>query len=345
MASELLSQVRSSSVLNEVIAAGVTPFIVEAVREYLRRMPKEEPPPDAPPEEKRKYRRRVASARNAVLKKLAEAVNAAKAAESISGLGWSSDPPTMHVLKSIADRPDIVDAILKIHHLFGSMYASIRMSRVPSKVGVPIGIKPGDDIQRAVLIARAMMADRDFEPMFWYKYAHKEIPVVEYEAPKQYGERGPVVVLVDESMSMAGGRVEIAKALAFAIRKAVADDGRKCTIVSFSSRVGRVLWPDAKPSEVLEFLTSFMGGGTDFDEALSFGLKAVKELAKEGEKSDLVMITDGQCEVLREYEDIKNGDPRLWVFFIDSVTGSLLDLAYKKAVITPDSVDISEILS
>jgi uncharacterized protein with von Willebrand factor type A (vWA) domain len=119
--------------------------------------------------------------------------------------------------------------------------------------------------------------------------------------------RGPVVVCVDGSGSMAGARELWAKAVALALLDIARRQGRKARAIVFSgpeselaqfdlTRSGRL--HGRRPVDldaVIELAECFPGGGTDFERPLRAALEAVQEHALQG--ADVVFITDGEATI------------------------------------------------
>ena len=125
--------------------------------------------------------------------------------------------------------------------------------------------------------------------------------------------KGPVVALVDTSVSMRGSPEILAKAVLLAVTRRMLKENRDVKVILFSSK-----WQTVEieltnkkrmGEEFLEFLKFTFGGGTDFNTALRAGLKAMKnEKAFEG--ADLLFLTDGVSELserplIREWNEIK----------------------------------------
>ena len=125
--------------------------------------------------------------------------------------------------------------------------------------------------------------------------------------------KGPVVALVDTSVSMRGSPEILAKAVLLAVTRRMLKENRDVKVILFSSKWQTVeieLTNKKRMSEeFLEFLKFTFGGGTDFNTALRAGLKAMKnEKAFDG--ADLLFLTDGVSELserplIREWNEIK----------------------------------------
>lgn len=159
------------------------------------------------------------------------------------------------------------------------------------------GLALGNDLTMLVPSEAVFLLDPDLETEFLRRYAEHELMVRTYELRGEPG-RGPVIVLVDESSSMAGDRVTMAKALGLALIGIASADSRDAALIEFSShgqlRVAHFSPHDQDVAKVAEALTHFFGGGTDFDAPLMAALDLVASDARYA-KADLVIISDGEA--------------------------------------------------
>ena len=161
------------------------------------------------------------------------------------------------------------------------------------------GIEETADPSRALPSEMALLGDPAGEIEFLRRAAIGELAAYRVEEAKRE-QRGPIVILVDESASMAGERGAIAKCVAVAIADIANADGRAAAVVRFAdARQRAVVHLPAHgrdPRQVADLLGSFFGGGTDFDAAFHLGLELVTaEPVYRG--ADLVVITDGEGQL------------------------------------------------
>lgn len=123
--------------------------------------------------------------------------------------------------------------------------------------------------------------------------------------------RGPVVVCLDGSSSMAGDKELWSKAVALTLLELARRQGRAFRALYFSSREAplrtfellaqekryrRAAGRETAPlPQVLALAEHFPGGGTDFEKPLDAALAALSE--SHFQRGDIVLITDGECEV------------------------------------------------
>jgi uncharacterized protein with von Willebrand factor type A (vWA) domain len=127
------------------------------------------------------------------------------------------------------------------------------------------------------------------------------------------GGRGPLVVCVDGSGSMAGPRELWAKAVTLALLEIARRQNRRAEAILFSGREtplarfslltrnhhgagGRRL---VDLPEVLDFAAAFPGGGTDFEKPLGAALDLLETIDLKG--GDVVFVTDGEATVTDEF--------------------------------------------
>jgi uncharacterized protein with von Willebrand factor type A (vWA) domain len=114
--------------------------------------------------------------------------------------------------------------------------------------------------------------------------------------------RGPLVVCLDTSGSMAGEKETWSKAVTLTFVELARRQRRRCHVVCFSDPQAlrefdmnpRVAYEVALDT-TLDLAEHFSGGGTDFMAPLDAAI--VKLKTRELRKADVVLITDGECSV------------------------------------------------
>ena len=185
-----------------------------------------------------------------------------------------------------------------------------KINKVPEEV---VDIVMGDDLMRTIPSDMMLMMESSTEPLFARKFTEKQLLQYDLEGREKQGE-GPIIICVDNSGSMAGEKEVWSKAVAcalwdFAIKKkrvfAVihfgAEDEYKIYIVPPNMPV------DERLKTMIDMLTYFNGGGTDFETPLKQAIKLIQQ--NEFKKADIVFISDDACEVrenfLADYKKIK----------------------------------------
>jgi uncharacterized protein with von Willebrand factor type A (vWA) domain len=119
--------------------------------------------------------------------------------------------------------------------------------------------------------------------------------------------RGPLVLCLDVSSSMAGEKELWAKAVALTFVELARRGRRRCHAICFSSGADGLRRFDLNPrtpyeislESALDLAEHFPGGGTDYEAPLDAAADLLA--SREMRRGDLVMITDGECEVSPEF--------------------------------------------
>lgn len=118
---------------------------------------------------------------------------------------------------------------------------------------------------------------------------------------------GPLVVCLDTSSSMAGDKELWSKAVALTFVELARRKRRRCHVVCFSSGERGLRHFEMNPGSpwavaldrTLDLAEHFSGGGTDFRPPLDTAARLLSE--RDMRRGDLVLITDGECEVDAEW--------------------------------------------
>ena len=140
----------------------------------------------------------------------------------------------------------------------------------------------------------------ELELDFLRRFADGQLQLRDFESHEQAG-LGPVVVVVDESGSMNGTKVEHAKAIALTFAWLARCQKRWCGIVSFSGGTGHsvlALSPaSSQTKELLDWSAAFIGGGSDKDLPVSEMPAIFGEIGAPEGKTDLIYISDAQLRI------------------------------------------------
>jgi uncharacterized protein with von Willebrand factor type A (vWA) domain len=142
-----------------------------------------------------------------------------------------------------------------------------------------------------------------------------ELLVYALRAREQKG-RGPMVVCLDGSSSMAGDKEIWSKAVTLTLLDIAARQRRPFRSICFASAETPLQVLDLNPRQryapdmhqVFALAEYFPGGGTDFQKPLAAALDCLRR--DRGRRGDIVFITDGECAVdpawLREFKREKD---------------------------------------
>ena len=160
-------------------------------------------------------------------------------------------------------------------------------------------VETGADLDLVLPAESMKLADEALEMGFMRNYLERGLFQYKLEENPEKNE-GPIVICIDESGSMSGARDTWAKAMALAIATIAADKNRPFTIIHFDSNVNHVdEFKDTKnidPEKMLEAISRFSGGGTNFVLPLQSAFHTIKT-NKNFEKADIIFITDGTCPI------------------------------------------------
>lgn len=121
--------------------------------------------------------------------------------------------------------------------------------------------------------------------------------------------KGPVVVCLDGSSSMAGEKEIWSKAVTLTLLEIARRQRRPFRSICFSSEETPLQVLDMNPREryeieiekVMDLAEYFPGGGTDFQKPLDAALECLKK--SRYKKGDIVFITDGECQVTTDWAE------------------------------------------
>ena len=162
-----------------------------------------------------------------------------------------------------------------------------------------------------LLSLRHPVLRRDFSRRF----VEGELLVYALRAREEKG-RGPMVVCLDGSSSMAGDKEIWSKAVTLTLLDIAARERRRFRSICFASAETPLQVLDLNPRQryapdmhqVFTLAEYFPGGGTDFQKPLSAALDCLRRASHT--RGDIVFITDGECRVdpewLREFKREKD---------------------------------------
>lgn len=233
------------------------------------------------------------------------------ALEGLMGKGWGQGGTVASSKADIERRTALAsrfwgrgNKIRRILDLAGRMTRvadKVQASKVDADVGEIVGVKFGDNIEAALPeeLGR-MVCGGDIEQSFWVDYMERSI--MRYSCnDNQPKAKGPVVLLIDESGSMAGEREEWAKAIGLVASKICQDQNRDLVIGGFYTDITNVhvLDKGVMDEETLDWLNSnTSGGGTNYQPALDWALDQVESINQDtNQHADVIFITDDTCGV------------------------------------------------
>ncbi|MEM7009717.1 MAG: VWA domain-containing protein [Thermodesulfobacteriota bacterium] len=211
------------------------------------------------------------------------------------------------------------EKLRKLSRIVGSLKDEMMSTRrkVWSKRGSEVfDISVGDDIGRIIPTELVSLRHKLLKHDFKKRYVEGRL--FQYYLKEERG-RGPMVICLDGSSSMSGGKELWSKGVCLTLLEIAKRERRKFNVVVFSSggaplkvfesigKEGLSGW-GMKESEIMELAEYFPGGGTNFEEPLNEAVSLLEDSKFKG--GDIVFITDGQSNVgdkwLKEFEENKS---------------------------------------
>ncbi|MFF9483047.1 VWA domain-containing protein [Streptomyces sp. NPDC014733] len=205
---------------------------------------------------------------------------------------------------------------------FRQMAVGERDRRTENAPGELVGITLGDDLTRVIPSELAHLGMPALRAVFAARYSEAQLMLYDSRG-EQYTGQGAIIACIDTSASMTiplegGGTGEAwAKACALALLDQARAARRDFVGILFSSKdeVSVHPFPASRPvdiEDVLDFAERCFGGGTDFQAPLTAAVDLLDvEFNADGRpRGDIVLITDGECQVaedwMRTWNDAKH---------------------------------------
>ena len=196
-------------------------------------------------------------------------------------------------------------SLLEVFKKAGSLLEAMDSKKVKDQSGIEnlIGIVQGRDLRSLTTGSRGLLCNPITENLFYDKFCRNQLDVYDYESEINKS-RGAIMLLIDESGSMNGGRNSLASAIAVAFTHLAVKEERPITIVGFNSSVTNVYevkdrkcvsnYKEIELSDLLmELATRKPTGGTNFDAPICTALG----FCPNEKKADLIMVTDGHAPI------------------------------------------------
>lgn len=251
--------------------------------------------------------------RQAVRRVLAEAErDTANGEQALGILGWGREggpttPATaedkLRVSKALKQNKNLQEIIRLAGRMTNLAQKKQRQKAVYVRSEV-VGIEQGDDLS-SVLPAEfgyLMHSNRALNLLFLKRFSQSELMQYEMES-REPKAQGPVLVAIDCSGSMCGEPDTWSKACALAMYSIARKQRRDFGVILFNHRIVREVFikkGEHKAADLMTVLTAGVGGGTSFEEPLGRALALIQ--SDEHKKADLIVITDGVCDITKDFQ-------------------------------------------
>ncbi len=237
--------------------------------------------------------------------------DAAEQAESWSltlGTGYRSPPgQKLELGKRLAGN----EKLKKLARLVGRMkfHALAIRKRVFERSSEEIlQVERGDFVSRLLPHELLTLSHPILRKDFYRRFLDQELLQYSLRGIEEKG-KGPMVVCLDGSSSMAGDKETWSKAVTLTLLEIARRQRRLFRSICFSSEETPLQVLDMNPREryeaemekVMDLAEYFPGGGTDFQKPLDAALDCLKQ--SRYKKGDIVFITDGECQVAPEWAE------------------------------------------
>jgi uncharacterized protein with von Willebrand factor type A (vWA) domain len=167
-------------------------------------------------------------------------------------------------------------------------------------------VERGDFISRLLPHELSTLSHPILRKDFYRRFLDQELLQYSLRGIEEKG-KGPMVVCLDGSSSMAGDKEVWSKAVTLTLLEIARRQRRPFHSICFSSGDTPLQILDMNPREryeieidkVMDLAEYFPGGGTDFQKPLDAALQCLKK--SHYKKGDIIFITDGECQVTPDW--------------------------------------------
>jgi uncharacterized protein with von Willebrand factor type A (vWA) domain len=268
-----------------------------------------------------------------VAQQLEEATEEAEAWGETLGTGQRSPPgQKLELGKRLAGN----EKLKKLARMVGRMkfHATALRKKVFERSSEEVlEVERGDSLQRLLPHEMIALHHPILRKDFHRRFLDQELLQYSLRGVEEKG-RGPMIVCLDGSSSMAGDKEIWSKAVTLTLLEIARRQRRLFRSICFASAETPLQVLDLNPREhyeikmknVMDLAEYFPGGGTDFQTPLEAALECLQQ--SRFKRGDIVFITDGECQVNTEWaEHFRSEKDRLgfslFSILIDVGTSSL----------------------
>lgn len=169
-------------------------------------------------------------------------------------------------------------------------------------------VEQGDSIHRLLPHELLSLHHPVLRKDFYRRFLDQELIQYSLRGVEEKG-KGPMIVCLDGSSSMSGDKEIWSKAVALTLLDIARRQRRLFRSICFSSAETPLQVLDMNPRDryqvesktVMDLAEYFPGGGTDFQTPLDAALDCLRE--SRFKKGDIIFITDGECQVNKEWAE------------------------------------------
>lgn len=251
------------------------------------------------------------------------AERASRTAELAHGFGWDLSAAWTQTREVQLAHGDMVQ-VERVARLAGRMHVALRGHMARRVVGMPeevYSVTQGNDVARLLPSELVLFSEPLLELVVLERLATRRAAQYAVRGSAR-ATKGPLVLVLDESSSMAGARSTWAKAAAVALSRIAMRERRPAAVVHFSSSAVPRMLPPNDAAAVTALVRHFLGGGTAIGLALHVGVEQVVTLAGRGKNgADIVVISDGVDRDTdahdRSVAEMARVGARLWTIAIE----------------------------
>jgi uncharacterized protein with von Willebrand factor type A (vWA) domain len=243
-----------------------------------------------------------------VAQQLEEATEEAETWGETLGTGQSSPPgQKLELGKRLAGN----DKLKKLARMVGRMkfHAAALRKKVFERASEEVlEVERGDSLQRLLPHEMITLHHPILRKDFQRRFLDQELLQYSLRGVEEKG-RGPMIVCLDGSSSMAGDKEIWSKAVTLTLLEIARRQRRLFRSICFASAETPLQILDLNPREyyeikiknVMDLAEYFPGGGTDFQTPLEAALECLQQ--SRFKRGDIVFITDGECQVSTDWAE------------------------------------------
>ena len=329
-------QLRSDTQVDEVASAiGTIELAPQIIQQFKEILNKQNSSPNKKLEEIMDEGE-MANLRQSFRKAISKSQEISSSLEEISN-AWGLNSEEMKAVP-FKERMDIAARLMnnnkfkKLTDLIGKFKNIMSADRATHESGgyteiVDTGL--GDDIPR--LVPSEFFKFSKQKTLFYKDFLEKKLLNYSLVGIENLG-KGPLIVCQDKSASMEGNPDRWATAVSMALSELAAKQNRAFGAIYFDTEILKTyFWSKGKaptPQEKIDMASNSTAGGTDFFTAFNAAFE-MKSYEKTLKTSDIVIITDGECNLTDDQVDSifkmkKEANTRIyWISFNEHKDGFL----------------------